>query len=107
MPAVLKKRPSRPLSNKSSQSVLSGYASLRVQQETPQTRARPSMGEDPFSRRGEGAEVVETVLRPCPGSSSTKSMGFEDKRASVTSSKAMSAKTLDSNEASERGFENR
>jgi hypothetical protein len=93
MPAVLRKRPSRPLSGKSSQSATSGKTSLRVSHETPQTRARPSMGADPFSRRDEGAEVVDVVVRH-GGASSATSSAISDRRTSAGSSKAPSTKTL-------------
>lgn len=104
MPHVLKKRTSRPLSGKSSQSGLSGYTSLRAPQQTPQTRARPSMGEDPFSRRGEGAEIVDSVEKKYNVGTSVKSStaSASDKRGSVASSKAFSSKTLIGDEESFR-----
>lgn len=101
MPAVLKKRPSRPLSGKSLQSALSGYSSLHVPQETPQSRARPSMGADPFSRRVEGAEVVDVVIRH-GGASSVTSSAVSDRRTSAESTKAPSTTTQVNDGASVR-----
>ena len=93
MPTILRKRPSRPLPGKSSQSALSGNVSLLVPRETPQTRARPSMGADPFVRRDEGAEVVDVVIRH-GGASSVTSSAVSDRRTSAGSSKASSTKTV-------------
>jgi hypothetical protein len=94
--AVLKKRTSRPLSNKSSQSAFSTFSSLRSPNANDgphQSRARPSMAPDPFSRH-EGAEVVDVVYRHGTPSlrSSTKGSVSGDKRVSVASSKAMSGR---------------
>jgi len=92
MPTVLKKRPSRPLLSSSAHSPLP-TTSLRVAQETPQTRARPSMGADPFSRRNDGAEVVNTVVRH-GGASSVTSSVISDRRTSAGSTRAASMRTL-------------
>lgn len=60
--------------------------------------SRPSMGDDPFMRPEEGAEVVDHFLRH--GTASLRSMKPLDKRLSVTSSKALSCKTTLSDERS-------
>lgn len=60
--------------------------------------SRPSMGDDPFMRPEEGAEVVDHFLRH--GTASLRSMKPLDKRSSVTSSKALSCKTTLSGERS-------
>ncbi|WWC63483.1 uncharacterized protein I303_106086 [Kwoniella dejecticola CBS 10117] len=89
-PAMLKKL-NRPPSTKSSQS---NYGSLRPTVQ-PIITSRPSIGDDPFVRNGEGAEVVEHVYRYTAQTPSAKSIAL-DRRASVSSSKAMSYKTVSS-----------
>jgi len=109
MPSLLKNRPSRQLSGRSSKSALSSRTSLRAPQATPQTRARPSMGEDPFSRREEGAQVIDVVLRHGIASAVRSSTydAMSEKRSSVGSSKALSGRTSIGAEDSVRGIEAR
>jgi hypothetical protein len=94
----LKKAPStNRLSNKSSQSGLSGYSSLHPPQE-PISAGRPSIGDDPFGRKSEGAEVVDHVTRHAMIVPSIK--GAVERRGSIGSSKAFSTKTVFSDESS-------
>lgn len=60
------------------------------------------MGADPFSRRGVGAEVVDSIERKYNVGTSVKSSIASDKRGSVASSKAFSSKTLIGDEESTR-----
>jgi hypothetical protein len=55
------------------------------------------MGDDPFGRNDEGAEVVDHVARH--GTTPSIKSGL-DSRASVRSSKALSTKTIIGDEAS-------
>ncbi|WVW85433.1 hypothetical protein I302_107471 [Kwoniella bestiolae CBS 10118] len=87
-PAMLKKL-NRPPSTKSTNSHL---GSLRPPV-LPAVVSRPSIGDDPFVRSGQGAEVVEHVYRHGAQTPSAKSIAL-DRRASVSSSKAMSYKTV-------------
>ncbi|WWD02210.1 hypothetical protein V865_000248 [Kwoniella europaea PYCC6329] len=89
-PAMLKKL-QRPPSTKSSACHLS---SLRPPIQ-PAVVSRPSIGDDPFVRNGQGAEVVEHVYRHGAQTPSAKSIAL-DRRASVSSGKAMSYKTISS-----------
>lgn len=109
MPAILKKHPSRQLSGRSSRSALSSRTSLSISQATAQTRARPSMGEDPFGRRDQGAQVVDVVLRHGVASSirSSTYSGISERRFSVASSKALSRSTLIGEEANAGALETR
>ena len=97
-PMLLRKPPSsRHLPNRSQQSGLStlgGRTALKPPQEQV-NRSRPSMGEDPFGRREEGAEVVEHVMRH----GMTPSLTGVGRTGSVTSSKALSTRTAVSDEA--------
>ncbi|OCF39113.1 hypothetical protein I317_07096 [Kwoniella heveanensis CBS 569] len=86
---VMLKKIGRPPSTKSTNSHVS---SLRPPIE-PVMAARPSMGDDPFQRSGQGAEVVEHVLRHGTQSPSVRSITL-DRRASIASSKALSTKTI-------------
>jgi hypothetical protein len=91
-PAMLRKRPSRPMSTKSTQS---GYSSLAP---TLIAASRASIGDDPFQRRGEGAAVVEHVMRHAgvkPASITSSRRSATDKRMSVASGKAMSSNTIE------------
>ncbi|XAO25951.1 hypothetical protein I312_104784 [Cryptococcus bacillisporus CA1280] len=81
----------------STKSNSSRFLSLRPPAE-PAMPSRPSMGDDPFMRPEEGAEVVDHFLRH--GTPSLRSMTMLDKRSSVTSSKALSCKTTLSDERS-------
>lgn len=85
-------RPIRHVASKVSIPGLSGWTALRPPAETP-ARARPSMGADPFGRKAEGAERVDQ-LNQCGE--------LYERRGSVSSSKALSAKTLDSAENDKR-----
>lgn len=58
------------------------------------------MGDDPFMRPEEGAEVVDHVLRH--GTPSLRSMTPLDKRSSVTSSMVLSCKTTLNDERSSK-----
>ncbi|KAK6910839.1 hypothetical protein I203_104873 [Kwoniella mangroviensis CBS 8507] len=89
-PAMLKKL-QRPPSTKSSASHL---VSLRPPIQ-PAVVSRPSIGDDPFVRNGQGAEVVEHVYRHGARTPSAKSIAL-DRRASVSSGKAISHKTVSS-----------
>lgn len=86
-------KPARRVASKVSIPGLSGWTSLRPPAETP-ARSRPSMGADPFGRKAEGAERVDQLNR-CGE--------LYEKRGSVSSSKALSAKTVDSAEKEKRG----
>lgn len=96
-PPRLRKEMPKPLRHSASKVAipgLSGWTSLRPPAETP-ARARPSMGADPFSRPSDGAERVDQ-LSQCGE--------LFERRGSVSSSKALSTKTLDSAEkGSKRG----
>ncbi|WWC90533.1 uncharacterized protein L201_005469 [Kwoniella dendrophila CBS 6074] len=83
-PAMLKKL-NRPPSTKSNNS---HFSTLH----TPVIAPRPSIGDDPFVRDGQGAEVVDHVFRHSAETPSAKSIAL-DRRASISSSKAMSYKT--------------
>ncbi|WWD19225.1 hypothetical protein CI109_103683 [Kwoniella shandongensis] len=85
--AMLKKF-NRPASTKSSHSQVS---SLRPPVEP--LASRTSMGDDPFMRNGEGAEIVDHVFRRDIQSPSVKSISF-DRRSSMSSAKALSTKTV-------------
>ncbi|WWC71395.1 uncharacterized protein I206_105350 [Kwoniella pini CBS 10737] len=89
-PSMLKKL-NRPTSTKSNQS---NYGSLRPPVQ-PIITSRPSMGDDPFVRSAEGAEVVDHVHRHTAQTPSAKSIAL-DRRTSDSSNKAMSYKTVSS-----------
>jgi len=82
----------RRTSSKSSIPGLAGWAALRPPAETP-ARARPSMAADPFGRTDVGAERVDQIQQ-CGE--------LFERRGSVSSGKAFSAKTIDSSEQSKR-----
>lgn len=63
-----------PLMKKPSQSGLTGWTPLKPPTASPPKVSRPSMGEDPFKRGGEGAQMVETVTRHGSQSSSARSV---------------------------------
>ncbi|KAK4686250.1 hypothetical protein P7C73_g3889, partial [Tremellales sp. Uapishka_1] len=74
------KKPNPAPSMKSSYSGLSGWSSLKPSTDTvAEAVRRPSLGEDPFGRRGEGAEVVEHVSRHGQGGrpASVKTFGTD------------------------------
>lgn len=99
-PSVLLKK-SRPLSDKPSISELSGSATLRpLQTQTPGTIRRPSIGPDPFGRKLEGAHVIDSAPRH---SASIKSVTLA-RSASISSGKALSAKTVQTDDASGKDF---
>ncbi|WVQ95117.1 hypothetical protein IAU59_002211 [Kwoniella sp. CBS 9459] len=100
-PTMLKKI-GRPPSTKSTNSHVS---SLRPPIE-PVMAARPSMGDDPFQRSGEGAQVVEHVIRHDTHSPSVRSIAL-DRRASIASSKALSTKTISQDGHSIKGVPDR
>ncbi|KAK8854634.1 hypothetical protein IAR55_003373 [Kwoniella newhampshirensis] len=75
----------------STKSIQSQLSSLRPPDEP--MASRPSMGDDPFVRKGEGAEVVDHVHKHDKPSPSVKSI-FLDRRSSMSSGKALSARTM-------------
>ncbi|WRT68579.1 uncharacterized protein IL334_005557 [Kwoniella shivajii] len=97
-PTMLKKL-NRPPSTKSNNSQ---FSSLRPPMQPP-LAARSSIGDDPFVRNGRGAEVVDHFLRHTAETPSAKSIAL-DRRASVSSSKALSCKTSSSDIYSTKGI---
>ena len=89
---VIMPRQARWTSSKSSIPGLAGWTSLRPPAETP-AKSRPSMAADPFGRTGVGAERVDQIQQ-CGE--------LYERRGSVSSGKALSSKTADSFEASNR-----
>ncbi|EIW68503.1 hypothetical protein TREMEDRAFT_63677 [Tremella mesenterica DSM 1558] len=92
MPLVLKKpasssirissQPSQPIA------VAQKQSSLRTEERT----GRPSIGDDPFGRTSSGAEVIDKMPNREITTPSVKSITTE-RRASISSNKAMSART--------------
>ena len=80
-------------------------ASLRVPTPAPESLARASIGDDPFIRPAQGAQVVDKMPKKNVAPS-VKSIAT-DRRTSVSSSKAMSARTHLSDEASIKGAKKR
>jgi len=89
---VIMPRQARRTSSKSSIPGLAGWTSLRPPAETP-AKPRPSMAADPFGRTDVGAERVDQIQQ-CGE--------LYERRGSVSSGKALSSKTVDSSEASNR-----
>lgn len=102
---VLRKAPPSAITRKASTNTFGTTTSIPtasvLRAPSPAKNGRPSMGDDPFGRAGQGAEVVERVPERDTQTPSIKSdFSAERRRDSVHSGKALSTKTMASDEVS-------